>query len=93
MQKSMVLYAFDKNLFFRLIRIFRLFRFFKNLSGMQVIYQALKSSAQELCLLIILMLIPMLIFSTLIFYAESGAEGKVGEGGESITSITLLMMD
>lgn len=54
----------------RLIRIFRLFRFFKNLSGMQVIAKTLKSSAQELCLLAILMCIPMLIFSTLMYYAE-----------------------
>lgn len=54
----------------RLIRIFRLFRFFKNLSGMQVIGQTLKASANELFLLVLIVLIPMIIFSTLVYYAE-----------------------
>ena len=56
----------------RLIRIFRLFRFFKNLSGMQVIAQTLKASANELFLLVLIVSIPMVIFSTLMFYAEKG---------------------
>ncbi len=54
----------------RLVRIFRLFRFFKNLSGMQVIGQTLKASATELFLLILILLIPMVIFSTLVYFAE-----------------------
>ena len=54
----------------RLIRIFRLFRFFKNLSGMQVIGQTLKASARELFLLVLIVLIPMVIFSTLAYFAE-----------------------
>ena len=54
----------------RLVRIFRLFRFFKNLSGMQVIGQTLKASARELFLLILILLIPMVIFSTLVYFAE-----------------------
>lgn len=54
----------------RLIRIFRLFRFFRTMSGMQVIGHTLRASARELFLLILILLIPMVIFSTLVFYAE-----------------------
>ena len=54
----------------RLLRIFRLFRFFKKLSGMLVIGQTLKQSAQELCLLVVILTVPMIIFSTMIYYAE-----------------------
>lgn len=54
----------------RLIRIFRLFRFFRAMSGMQVIGHTLKASARELFLLVLMLLIPMVIFSTLVFFAE-----------------------
>ena len=54
----------------RLIRIFRLFRFFKRLTGMQVIAQTLKASIKELMLMSLLMIIPVIIFSTVIYYAE-----------------------
>lgn len=79
----------------RLIRIFRLFRFFRTMSGMQVIGHTLKASARELFLLVLMLLIPMVIFSTLVFYAEKvrlpnflhsdfkekkSREGRKGEG-------------
>lgn len=54
----------------RLVRIFRLFRFFRTMSGMQVIGHTLRASARELFLLILILSIPMVIFSTLLFYAE-----------------------
>lgn len=54
----------------RLIRIFRLFRFFRTMSGMQVIGHTLRASARELFLLVLILLIPMVIFSTLVYYAE-----------------------
>ena len=60
---------------FRLIRIFRLFRFFKQLTGMQIIVQTLKASMNELMLLSLLVTIPMVIFSTLIYYAEKVCAG------------------
>ena len=66
--------AFSADLTFlfvlRLIRIFRLFRFFRTMSGMQVIGHTLRASARELFLLVLILLIPMVIFSTLVFYAE-----------------------
>lgn len=62
--------TFDILFITRLLRVFRLFRFFKNLSGMQVIAQTLKASANELLLLCIIVFIPMVIFSTIVFYAE-----------------------
>ncbi|XP_066918143.1 voltage-gated potassium channel KCNC1-like isoform X2 [Clytia hemisphaerica] len=65
-------HAFDVLFVTRLLRVFRLFRFFKNLSGMQVIAQTLKASANELLLLCIIVFIPMVIFSTCVFYAEQG---------------------
>lgn len=87
----------------RLIRIFRLFRFFRAMSGMQVIGHTLKASARELFLLVLMLLIPMVIFSTLVFFAEKvrppnflhpdfkdkkSPEGR-GEGG-LITSCVLI---
>ena len=54
----------------RLIRIFRLFRFFRTMSGMQVIGHTLRASARELFLLVLILTIPMVIFSTLVYYAE-----------------------
>lgn len=54
----------------RLVRIFRLFRFFRTMSGMQVIGHTLRASARELFLLILILSIPMVIFSTLLYYAE-----------------------
>ena len=54
----------------RLVRIFRLFRFFRTMSGMQVIGHTLRASARELLLLVLILTIPMVIFSTLVFYAE-----------------------
>ena len=62
--------ALDFLLAFRLFRMFRLFRFFKKLSGMQVIAQTLKASLNELMLLVLIFLIPMVIFSTLLYYSE-----------------------
>lgn len=54
----------------RLVRILRLFRFFQTMSGMQVIGHTLRASARELFLLVLILTIPMVIFSTLVFYAE-----------------------
>ncbi len=54
----------------RLFRIFRLFRFFRFMSGMQVIGHTLKASARELFLLVLILLIPMVIFSSLLYYTE-----------------------
>ena len=55
---------------FRLLRIFRLIRFFKDLTGMLVIGQTLKASAKELLLLGLILFVPMMIFSTMIYHAE-----------------------
>ncbi|XP_047123161.1 potassium voltage-gated channel subfamily C member 3 isoform X1 [Hydra vulgaris] len=62
--------AVDSLVVVRLVRLLRLFRFFKNLSGMQVIGQTLKASFKELMLLALIFMIPMVVFSTLVYYAE-----------------------
>lgn len=67
----------------RLFRIFRLFRFFRFMSGMQVIGHTLKASARELFLLVLILLIPMVIFSSLLFYTEKVTD-KLRSVGQKI---------
>lgn len=62
--------SFDFLSMLRLLRCFRLIRFFKDLTGMLVIGQTLKASARELLLLAMIFFVPMMIFSTMVFYAE-----------------------
>ncbi|XP_065657377.1 potassium voltage-gated channel subfamily C member 1 isoform X6 [Hydra vulgaris] len=55
---------------FRLFRIFRLLRYVKNLRGMIVIGETLKASFEQLLLLILVLTIPMVVFATMVYYAE-----------------------
>lgn len=57
---------------FRLLRIFRLFRFSYRL---QIMVLALKGSLHELGLLLLILAISVVFFSTLVFYADGGAAG------------------
>ncbi|XP_031561057.1 potassium voltage-gated channel subfamily C member 1-like [Actinia tenebrosa] len=57
---------------FRLLRIFRLFRFSYRL---QIMVLALKGSLHELGLLLLILAISVVFFSTLVFYADGGATG------------------
>lgn len=52
------------------IRLLRLFRFFRLLYGLQVLLHTLKASSYELFLLLIILLIPVILFSSIIFYVE-----------------------
>lgn len=54
----------------RLIRLFRAFRFFKFTSGLQIIVQSLKASVRELLLLVIILLIPVVLFSSFVYEME-----------------------
>lgn len=56
---------------FRLLRIFRLFRFSYRL---QIMVLALKGSLHELGLLLLILTISVVFFSTLVFYADSGSD-------------------
>ena len=54
-----------------IIRIVRVFRFFKLSYGLQVLLHTLKASSYELTLLLLVLLIPVVIFSSLVYAVES----------------------
>ena len=53
-----------------IIRLLRLFRFFKLSYGLQVILHTLNASIHELSLLFIILLIPLVVFSSLVYAFE-----------------------
>ena len=55
----------------RLIRIFRILKLTRHFSGLKIIGHTVRASAKELALLIMFLLISVLIFACLIYYAES----------------------
>ena len=61
-----------------IIRLLRLFRFFKLSYGLQVLLHTLKASSYELVLLLLILLIPVVIFSSLVHTLETNLnkEGK-----------------
>ncbi|XP_047123535.1 potassium voltage-gated channel subfamily C member 1 isoform X2 [Hydra vulgaris] len=67
-------------LLLRLLRIFRLPRYFKGFRGMIVIGETLKASFEQLLLLILVLTIPMVVFATMVYYAEKNS----GSNFESI---------
>ena len=54
----------------RIIRMFRIFHLVKHYQALQILVYALKASVQELLMLGIFLLIGMLVFATLVYYAE-----------------------
>ena len=60
----------------RIIRIFRIFHLVKHYRALKILIHAIKASIQELLMLCIFLVIAMLVFSTLIFYAERSPEDK-----------------
>lgn len=55
----------------RLIRTFRALKVFAFTSGLQIIVQSLKASFRELILLLIILLIPAVVFSSVLFEIEA----------------------
>lgn len=55
----------------RLIRTFRALKVFAFTSGLQIIVQSLKASFRELILLLIILLIPVVVFSSVLFEIET----------------------
>ena len=66
-----------------IIRLLRLFRFFKLSYGLQVLLHTLKASFYELTLLALILLIPIVIFSSLVHTVEMHLQG----GSEKFVSI------
>lgn len=58
-----------------MIRLLRLFRFFRLLYGLQIILHTLKASSYELGLLLLILLIPVVLFSSIIYYTERTFDG------------------
>lgn len=57
-----------------IIRLLRVFKFFKLSYGLQVLLHTLKASSYELTLLLLMLLIPVVIFSSLVFAIESNLQ-------------------
>lgn len=58
-----------------MIRLLRLYRFFRLLYGLQILLHTLKASSYELGLLLLILLIPVILFSSIIYYIEHTMEG------------------
>ena len=52
------------------IRLLRLFRFFRLIYGLQVLSHTLKASSYELLLLLTMLLIPVILFSSIVYFIE-----------------------
>ena len=68
----------------RIIRIFRIFHLVKHYGALKILIHAIIASYKELLMLSIFLMIAMLIFSTLIFYAERPREGDLDREFETI---------
>lgn len=60
----------------RLIRVFRALKAFAFTSGLQIIVQSLKASFRELILLLIILLIPVVVFSSIVYDIENKAPSQ-----------------
>ena len=60
----------------RIIRIFRVFHLVKHYNALKILVHAIKASFQELLMLSIFLVIAMLVFATLIYYAENRASAE-----------------
>lgn len=72
-------YIFEIMFILRIIRMFRIFHLVKHYQALQILVYAIKASLQELCMLLIFLLLGMLVFATMIYYAERPAEGDEEE--------------
>ena len=68
----------------RIIRMFRIFHLVKHYQALQILVYALKASVQELLMLGIFLLIGMLVFATMIYYAERQDALTPGESFRTI---------
>lgn len=74
--------------FIGLARIMRLFRLAKHNSGLKLLAQTFKASAHELVLLVFVVLLGIILFGALIFYAER-SQGNPDNNFDSVRDNTL----
>lgn len=53
------------------LRVVRIFRFFKLLYDLQILGNTLTASRHQLCILLFILFIPVIVFSSLVLYAET----------------------
>lgn len=63
----------------RLIRIFRILRLTRHFSGLKIIGHTIRASAKELLLLFLVLIIGILIFAVVIFFAEQIDENSIND--------------
>ena len=56
--------------FFSIIRILRLFKLTRHSSGLKILIQTFRASAKELMLLVFFLVLGIVIFASLVYYAE-----------------------
>lgn len=56
--------------FFSIIRIMRLFKLTRHSSGLKILIQTFRASAKELTLLVFFLVLGIVIFASLVYYAE-----------------------
>lgn len=80
----------DTILLLRIIRICRIFHLVKHYKALKILVHAIKASIQELLMLMIFLIIGMLVFSTLIYYAEQiGLDKKNDQTINQFTTIPI----
>ncbi|KAK7475569.1 hypothetical protein BaRGS_00033202 [Batillaria attramentaria] len=62
--------AVDVITFLRLLRVFRIFRLMRHFPGLWILFYTLKASVKELLLLLMFLCVGMLLFASLIYYAD-----------------------
>merc|ERR1719397_225585 len=62
----------------RVMRILRIFKLVRHFAGLQSLFFTLQQAYQELGLLLVLVVVAILTYSSLVYFAERDGEGKDG---------------
>ena len=61
------------------MRVVRIFRFFKLLYDLQILAKTMKASRSQLMLLLFVLFIPVMVFSSLVFYSEKTGGSEINK--------------
>lgn len=77
--------------FFSIIRILRLFKLTRHSGGLKILIHTFKASAKELTLLVFFLVLGIVIFASLVYYAERLQVRDEGRGvGDHIMLYSFL---